>query len=45
MALLLGGGITIAAERLVFSERTTDNEYCQQRSVESVEILYRQRVL
>ena len=41
----VGGGSTIAAERLVCLKRTTDNAYCKERSVESVEMLYRQRVL
>ena len=40
MALLLGGDITIVAGRLVYLERTTDNDsVCQQSSVGSVEIL------
>ena len=33
MTPLLGGSRTIAAERLVYPERTTDNEYCKERSV------------
>ena len=40
-----GEGSTIAAERLAYSERTTGNGYCKERSVGSVETLYRQRVL
>ena len=45
MTLLLGRGSTIAAERLIYLEKTNGNEYCQQRSVESVETFYRQRIL
>ena len=38
-------GITIAEERLVYLKRTTDNKYCKERSVGSVETLHRQRTL
>ena len=40
-----GGGGTIAAEWQVYLEKTADNEYCKERTVRSVETLYRQRVL
>ena len=32
-----GGGSTIAAERLVYLGSTTDNEYCEERSMGPVE--------